>query len=696
MPTSYSSPSPCIKRPVVALAASLLLEMNLLRFPLLAVLLLSPSYSQLTPTDTGLTCKKGEYNNGNVCLPCPSGTISTKPNTFKCQKCPPALYPNPKRTRCVPCKNGYRITPDGDCTRCEIGSYSRANATSCTYCPPDKPYTQFKGSWYRRDCFGCPAGTYFGKENGYSFGCSQCRAGTYQPHRNRKQCIPCPKGTETDFVLYGARLRSDCVPCQPGYQSKLGNYCRFCPLDAYAPSAGFSKCLKCPLGSTRWHDGQRCKATCDPKKDAACQACPPGKMLSETRDSDGKKQCQRCNWGTYNPIWSSTECTRCLDKRKEPNTARTECICKNRFVRPSETSDDCYACPKGATRVDEFTCACPAGKVYDPVFVDCNCPPLYKKMRNGTCVKCTAGEIQTHITSAPSSYAICNFCTEGEIFSEEENRCVLCERGTTSKPGDKKCTECSQTHIADDGKKSCGCPPGHELKGGECRICKAGTFYNIHFFRCYNCNGNKFSDVDGLNLCKDCPPGRTYSRKRRLTQCPPPCQPNAEGKDGRCRCKKGFIEVGTTKNFTCVECPEGFESDRNRWECICKKGSEKVGSKCVPCKAGTIGKRPGSGCTKCPRNYISEGGSSPCTKCTEGTSSVIMGGTKCRKCPVGWFVTKNATCSRCASGFRVRIGACVKCKDGFISRGGSVAFCTPCEKGKVPNANGSRCITPIM
>lgn len=669
--------------------------MNLLRFPLLAVLLLSPSYSQLTPTDTGLTCKPGKYNNGNLCLRCPAGTISTKSNTFQCQKCPPARYPNYKRTRCVPCKAGFRITPYGDCTPCEMGSFSkRANATSCTHCPPDKPYTPFPRSTKAGVCFGCSAGSYLFYDAG-GFACEPCNQGSYQPHRNRERCMPCPKGTTTEKFL--PRSRADCVPCPPGTQAMPGSTyrgCEPCPLDTYAPFAGLVNCLKCPAGSTSSEDRLRCTPTCDPKKDAACKACLPGQMLGEKRKSDGKKQCQRCSNDTYNPTWSSTVCARCKNKRTLPNAARTACICKNRFVRSSPDSEFCQECPKGSTRVDEFTCTCPPGKVYDAASVACSCPPNYKQRNNGTCVKCTATQLQR--ARKNNDPYLCNLCREGHVYSEKENKCFACERGTTSKPGDKKCTECTLTHIADDGKKSCGCPPGHEFKRGKCIICKIGTAYNAFRGRCDDCSSNEFSDEDGLDGCKECPAGQQYSYKRRLTECPPPCAPNAVGEGGGCRCLEGFKQVGTRNNFTCTKCPEGFESDGSRRKCVCKVGLKKVGSKCMPCKAGTFGQYSGSGCAKCPRNSISEGGGAFCTKCKEGTFSIIRGGSKCRRCPVGWFVTKNATCRRCASGFRVRMGTCVKCLKGFISGGGNVAFCTPCEKGKVPDANGSRCISLSM
>lgn len=107
------------------------------------------SAGQGSNAETGkcFTCSKGHYGDGQICIPCPRGTI---PNDYKVS-------------------NG-----DPECAECGAGKIANDDQSMCVDCPVGK-YSATAG---QSACENCAAGKY-GRRIGYSMNCVSCAAGKY-------------------------------------------------------------------------------------------------------------------------------------------------------------------------------------------------------------------------------------------------------------------------------------------------------------------------------------------------------------------------------------------------------------------------------------------------------------------------------------------------------------------------------------
>lgn len=649
--------------------------------PLILSIILTAVYAQLQPTDTGRRCKIGTYDNGNVCLVCPRGTISTERNTFQCTSCAPDESTDTRHKKCSKtCRAGRFVNGNRECQSCGYNSYSsEVNSDQCTKCMANE-HTYNVESKSKGACETCgPGGVPFFDDYGQD--CECCPKGSVSKDEPGipQKCERCPDGSTTRDTC-----SSKCIPCRPGtYFEKGGpddyvlSRCVRCPSQTFVATEGSSKCMPCPKGSMPSPDRSSCIANCLPGS-PGCSACPPG---SERAKSGGG--CTKCASGKVNRFNSLTPCGDC-PRHLVGNANSDSCICRNGMVR-APWGTCVKKCPRNTISDGNGSCKCLGRKI----FVDngCNCRPGERKAGDD-CVPCNSTEIATSNKCTP--------CERDMSFDLVKRVCVPCPAGMVQdeRALAKNCVPCLATHTTKYGNLICGCPPGTRWSVSKCVKCPAGTA--LDGSTCKECGKKFFSDEEGLSECKLCPEGQQYSKEAKQRSCPPKCPPMMTYKKKKCVCGSKFINVGTKDKPVCKSCPSGSSPNYAGLKCVCDKcGFVLKGSKCVPCPAGqytqTVFARDGK-CLTCEKNEIPSDDKCGCQTCMEKTYSLIVGATKCVQCKEGEFVTFENKCGKCDPGFRVRNGVCVKCFDGYVNSGGDMAFCIPCKKGTVPSADRRTCV----
>lgn len=632
--------------------------------PLLSLLVvftaLSGFQAQLIPNNTGRACDPGRYDNGNVCLRCPINSISTKPGSFQCQKCPEGLTSNIERTACgekLGCAPGYHMGRSRTkCYDCSRGSFSTSySSLKCTSCPTNFTTTTYT-SYSSSNCFNCGKGLYV-KTDGYNR-CYSCFSGQYQDEYGHLECKPCLPGTGyiqgEDTHGYNPTSPADCPICPAGTYSvvrDLISVCETCPDRTYSDYSRSSECKQCPPNSKSSPDRTYCILTCDVSQEWYRKStCPPG---TEPDMSSAEFKCKRCPVGEAKTTYSNSTCVSCGDLR--PNEARSKCICQegkgfiDLFFGNKNKWEDCPHPELGLKK--NGRCACPEGKILT-LAGTCDCPVGFQE-KDGECVTCNK------LTDRS-----CQKCPGGTYYNENRNMCVPCPAGTTSDNPNTatKCSRCKPGYTTPTGQKLCGCKRGHEQKNDKCVKCPAGYAGEWKWwgaFGCKECGYYEYSDIAGLEKCKMCPKGRRYGQNSPSTECARACPTN--------------------------ELPNYSGSG-----CECKPNTVRRKGKCVPCTAGCF--LTNERCRLCERNFISQTGSTGCRECPRNSFSFQRGGTTCHKCPRGFFLTNDKKCKKCRSGYRVRNGVCVKCLDNFVSDGGDVGFCKPCPPNKKPSIKGRFCV----
>lgn len=675
--------------------------------------------AQIVPNGISSTCPSiprkcpyGEFDNGNLCIPCPPNTISAETGASKCKKCPSGTYPDKYRRECGPCKPGYSIRKDSRCLQCPLGSYSNSiNQFKCTRCPGSQ-FTWTTGSSSKSACQACEKGQFIEHEQFNMYRCEFCPQGSYQDKTGQQTCKVCPMGTgnvganaKYDSINYDTVTK--CPPCPPGTFGKLKRHplgvpyrsCYPCPAGTYTPRNETTDCLPCPPGSTSSDDRYRCTVSCkagQPKK--LCRACPPG-----TQPHNGDvSNCRECPPGTVNSNFSVTACVPC-PLGLVPTARQDGCVCRGNTIRrtPADSINDddqilrnCKPCPARGLKINETTCGCSRWQTMKDSYtvggVECRCPPLQKEIGR-KCMPCSMAEL----TTAQRTGLGCNLCRPGQFFHAQSGTCRTCPVGTKARMDlkgviEKSCEPCQLSYEDKNGVRRCGCRPGLLERNGKCEPCRPGSILEEGADYCTDCGQENYIDVQGATACKKCPVGRRYSFEYQQTTCPPLCPENSNTEYGSCTCNNGFIQRGQGSKMKCIACPPNQTPSNNQRKCICKNGHGLEGQTCVICPPGTVSRE--NMCKQCPVNQIStKNGSLSCTKCPTGSYSIFMGGTRCVRCPKGKFVTKNGGCGRCPVGHRVCNGECVACV-GSVSLGGDISYCMQCAKDMVPSTDKSQCL----
>ena len=244
--------------------------------------------------------------------------------------------------------------------------------------------------------------------------------------------------------------------------------------------------------------------------------------------------------------------------------------------------------------------------------------------------------------------------------------------------------------------------------------CLAG--YVLQGVSCVPCPTGWYTDVPGLDSCKECPVG-TYNpsmAQASLSSCLP--------------CPAGSFG-SLTKASVCTQCPSGTMSTLTRQsdpsvceQCAAGSYNDQAGkAACLPCPAGTSNALKGQNsllaCLACSKGkYSSSDGQVSCTLCPAGTSNPLEKQTDagaCVQCSSGKYSVSscgasasNQTClatgttgggvscavaasGSCASKLS---GACdveasggafyqAKCPPGYFQPSSGASNCLPCHKG---------------
>jgi hypothetical protein len=321
------------------------------------------------------TCSEGKRPNALLrateCLRCDFGKYS--PNGKECLWCKAGYRPNPSKTACIGCLEGWfsndimnathtgiycrrcepghepnaRLFADG-CTRCSSNRYSAGNGSFCVTCGNgEQPNPTQTG------CEQCPV-AYAGKEGR----CSECPAGR-TPDVLQVTCVECPHAT---FGFDGT-----CTLCEDGKEpNSAKTSCQTC---AYAHVGVRGECHKCEEGTQSNYNATKCNR-CEPNQISpageTCQLCPPG-----SRAWIDNLLCTLCPAGQYKSDMRNVSCAVCpIGHRPNAGFRNGSTSCELCPVDTISTDGlSCRSCSnligqKSASNEDRTSCHCINGTEY--------------------------------------------------------------------------------------------------------------------------------------------------------------------------------------------------------------------------------------------------------------------------------------------------------------------------------------------
>ncbi|GMF26700.1 unnamed protein product [Phytophthora lilii] len=372
-------------------------------------------------------CPQGTFSSAGSaeCTKCPAGTFSTdvgKDSSTPCTSCPSGTFSGAigavSSATCKACAAGTFTALPGtvSCSSCAAGTFSNANASTCTVCP--------KGKWSSDG-----AGT-----------CNDCAAGTYTPSTGSTACFSCPRGF---FSNQGDTMCSAC-PANT-YSASIGasaSGCHACPSYAFTTSVGQSECSLCPPGSTWVND--------------TCQLCNKGSYAS----SNTNGACVACPKGSYAKDLGTSGCQSCSNGMFTITTGSTN-------------SSDCQFCGNGSFFNGVACQICGTGTYPEPSGFCSSCVPG-SYFAGGS----SSGVLDTSLgcTSCPSmSYSgglgasSCSVCADNTYSMEAWRNCISCSASQISLPG---CIT-GRNGILCSGNGNCvygGCACNSSWVGGDCSV----------------------------------------------------------------------------------------------------------------------------------------------------------------------------------------------------------------------------------
>ena len=537
--------------------------------------------------------------------------------------------------------------------------------------------------------------TYFSKEDG------QLIVATYMNYYKRfvvVDLIGCSEGlgivrTEPSCVIcetgkHSNEIGGTCIGCEYGYstQKKGSLECEECQSGLYADSIGSVSCFSCQTGYYSDIPGS-----------TSCKACESGKYSMVTA-SKTIEDCDQCDSGKISQI-GANDCTSCQIGKYELNNKRCVNCPKGRFsdVPEIQGSDECKECALGkfldttGATSGAMCKICPLGKegietaaVSNNTCITCSIgtfqdngdlsDPYCKECDDGYVSKMGASECEPCVSGKYAhNFESCMDCDIGSYSNDESLTCDACPDGFISSPNKTHCVECEIGKYAFEARKCISCPKGKYSE--EERITSEQS--------CVSCEIGRWNDNLGSNTeddCRDCPSGR-YSDIAALT--------NIQ----YCKnCEVGFYTNAFAAATECLQCPDGFISEKLSTDCDeCDKGKwADSRQRCVSCERGKYG------------DELHQITPSSCKDCDAGKWSDTIAATTvltCNNCPSGTF-NKNTgesnsdNCLICQAGKIANqvegATACIDCPNGFISRK-KATTCDECRVGKWAD-NKQRCV----
>jgi len=554
------------------------------------------------------------------------------------------------------------------CTNCEVGKWSSAGATSCSWCTN----THIGRFWISN-------GT---TSTGCSFAlCTNGINGKYWTSHGGTSATGCQQADCTNkqgnsyYIGHGDTTNSCGYACSAGYGTSA---CTQCSASNYDSVAG----------------GQE-----------ACASCAIGQWSSA-----GATSCSACTNTTIGQYWTSkgTSATSCT------NTACTNKPANSSYTSHGGTTNTCaWTCDSGYTQ-DGSSCipdACNPGYGGTP----CNqcVASTYDSVPGGVeaCVNCQIGKWSS---AGATSCSNCTNALIGQFWTSNgtsESSCTNASctnatvgkywtsHGGTSATGclDTTCTnkQGTSTYTSHGGTtNSCGYACSTGYGSSACTQCSASTYDSVAGGQeaCASCAIGKWSSA-GATSCSNCtnaPVGQYWtSNGTSATSCTNASCINA-------LVGKYWTTHGGTFALGCqdADCTTGqgnflystHGGTTNSCDYVCFAGH---GSKaCTQCTASTYDSVEGGkeGCINCPVGKWSSAGSTSCSDCTNaptgqywtsnGTSATSCTNTACTNKPANSFYTSHGGTSNNCSW---------SCSPGYTWNGSSCVsnqICTPYQYGE--------------
>ncbi|KAG2483575.1 hypothetical protein HYH03_017582 [Edaphochlamys debaryana] len=567
------------------------------------------TYDQVQKLNAGIAsckqCPPGYFQPnlaGTVCLPCPSGFVSTVGAT-QCTPCGPGTFHGLGTGLAGTGVYNTTTAADGTTTSREA---TNGEVTAVTGVVPTSGADYFT---LPNTCIKCPANFYqplsaqaatATSGDGAFSACRRCEDGWWSAPGS-ESCTKCPAGSYRNSYFDGS-LQLVAPGIAPVYEYAAamdtdtlvsGNRCFKCPKGTYAPVDGMSTCLPCPAGTFASSTGS-----------TACNRCNNG-----TNSLYGLRT-QQLSWDTVN--------------------AATLTPLKLYTISGYDQGDGVWKLLR--TGADERFWLAAKGDACQPnlpgYFTDVAGLPIQLPCRPGTfmapgetqknfCKTCVFGTFNEDFAQP-----VCKACWPGSYADEIGMRkCLITQPGYYTNPDPAAVNATydvtAVTATTEPGTGGAAVP----LVVGARDPTPAGMgFYQNVAEKSFaiRCLPGSYADVVGLPVCKQCQAGRFQ---------------DAEGQAVCYECDAGFYSGYGAVN--CVECPAGSITP--------KKGT----SRCSKCSPGFYANRDSAAteCRACPRGWFGPyagafssdgfgpGGPRGCYQCAFDFFTNRPGMDNCTACP---------------------------------------------------------------
>nr|AAN52102.1 variant-specific surface protein S7 [Giardia intestinalis] len=464
---------------------------------------------------------------------------------------------------------------------------------------------------------------------------------------------------------------------------------------------GVAGCSECS------HTGTSGPATCTEcqagfvTKDSACVKCGDG--------------CSACSADT------PTQCTACVEGKflKDGNTC----------VEATECGADKYA--------DKKTWTC---KACDPDIAGCTACEYNDATGKPRCTNCGTNKtprttLDGTSTCVTKDYAGCQGADNG-LFMTEDNVCRLCSdpAASDSEPKNKgiagcktctkqqsqkpECIECLEGYIKEGNGPAATCEAcgancatcSEKADKTKCQTCKTGFFLKVSSTpgECFACDDTNNGGIEGCSQCTmeastfKCTDCKVNYRKQSGTSpvtCTKVCEDDTAcgGTSGACDAMI-IDDQGTTKHY-CSYCGD---SSKYPIDGLCASEAQSNTCNnhvCESCTTGYFLYMGGCYSTQSPpgQHMCKTAANGVCTAVNENNKYFLVPGASnaqqsvlaCSN-PLGTLVDPQGTAKA-----YVGVHGCSQCTApaALTTVGMAAAVCTACDSGKVPNKDGSGCVT---
>ncbi|KAL4480180.1 hypothetical protein ABPG74_020696 [Tetrahymena malaccensis] len=644
----------------------------------------------------------GFCNYENSCQKCYKGCSScTTPSQQYCITCIENYYQDStnicqeilncdlaQQNKCMKCKNGYFLKPNGLCYPCQIGCITCESETKCITCDTQNQYA-FQDQ-IQTNCQLCNQSGYFIQNNV----CTQCSQICEQCNGSSDKCIQCYQGYILD------NQKKTCFQIIQNCKQQIEDTCKNCNEGYYLDL--FKQCSNCALGCLTCTSDNVCQ-TCDTSMNYAhnsdenqCSICQVnnGYFIQNNKCTECHFTCTSCNGALPNNCIKCTQDYIIDGKQKFNNNGICQLCDSSCYSCKGPTSSDCLSCHKGFILQKSFgTCGlCEEGQFF-------NNSTKYCDYCDYTCLICT-GQNKTECLACQVGLQLNNG------YYIQNGKCSKCYFTCNSCSGNlpKDCQICNEEYSVKFKIKTKKCIKilnyskqltfnqqflHRYLKQNNSRLMQ---YYCPKFANCASCDNNTcLSCIKGyLMTCKK---GYYLNSDQFCVPCPVGClNCNSDQSCTECDNAKNYYLQTSTRAQICNPCNTSqgyYVSDLCPTGClICE--SELICKSCDVLNKYTFLDNSKSTCILCKQP-----GKMTCYQKIESCSDQIQN--ICQKCIDGYYLSTPYNCAQCQKG-------CLKCTSDIqcqtCDTNNNYAFyddqtiCSKCQVDKgyfIQNDKCSRC-----